>query len=147
MSTNVVFDGNKQQLIQLVPTLTTPAAGADFTYTIPSTPHAAYSLEAISLTLTTSATVANRLVRFKVTRSSTIISAFAAPAVTAASSTLTVFFQKVGASNTQSTSSTIAILPDLPPLLPGDILATFTLNLQAGDTLTVPVAWFVPVSL
>ena len=125
---------------QFVPTIANPAAGADWSYTVP----AGYSLqwESLRLTLTTDATVANRMVRIKITRGSTIIGSFMASAVTAANIILTITFEKGIPVNTVSTTSTLGVMPTLPPLLPGDVIATFILNLQPGDAITIIVPLF-----
>lgn len=129
--------------LQLVATPSNPAAGADFSYTTASTSvDPGLVLESLNIMLTTDANVANRLLRFRIKRGSTVLAAFAHTAVQAAGVGQTYYFVKNGTTSTASSTSVIVALPILPILLPGDVIESFILNKQAGDALTSPVLWF-----
>lgn len=135
------LNGQELYIPYTVVTPSSPAAGANSSYTVPT--GTGWILQAMSAQLVTSATVANRLLRFRLKRSSTVIASWAAPAVTAASQTLNTYFGKgQGAGNSVSSTSTLAPLPDLPPLQTGDVIESFILNIDTTDALTAIVMVF-----
>ena len=134
------INGNPSTLPQTVITPSSPAAGANLSYTILT--GTGWVLESMTCQLVTSATVANRLLRFRVKRGSNILGYWALGAVTAASQTLNAQFGKAHISNTVSSTSSTAALPTLPPLQTGDVIESFILNIDTTDALTAIVLLF-----
>ena len=121
---------------QFVVTVADPAAGADFSYTVPTT-STPQKLIAASYTLTTDANVANRLARVRVKRGSNTILMAAASSVQAADAVASNFWQYNVAVNVVASTSRVQVLPDQITLFPGDVIDSFLLNKQVGDQITL----------
>lgn len=128
--------------LQLVEAVANPGANTNFTYTVGALP---LILEAVHVTFTTDANVANRLFRFRVKRGANTLAFVSHTAVQAASLANTYSFTKGATTTTASSTSISVALPWLPVLLPGDIIESYILNLQATDAITNLVLWFTKV--
>lgn len=111
-----------------------PAAGADWTYTVPV--GQSLSVETLQFSLTTSAAVANRQVQVVIDDGTNELWRWVAPAVQAASTTV----EYVGAQSSVESSGVRAgvqsfELPNIV-LLPGYRVRTITTNIQAADQYT-----------
>jgi hypothetical protein len=124
----------------LVFTGTNPAAGAEISETVPAGQR--WKIKFISATLLTSAVVANRFPRLQFLRAGTMYARLPAGFVIPASSSMTALWANVGATNTISSTATIAVLPDLPPVEAGDVINTSTLVLDVADDWGAPVIYY-----
>lgn len=123
---------------QRVITVPTPAAGANFTTTVPG--GRAWVVKAINFTLTTDATVANRgpLVRVS-SEGRTVVEVAAEAAVTASSTAVITFGDGLGTESLLGTQTAPFIRDCL--VLPGDTIASAVVAIQLGDTLTAVNLW------
>lgn len=119
---------------QQVVSVSNPAAGADFSYTVPT--GSRWKLISASYTLTTDANVANRLARIRVKRGTPVILMAAASAVQAAGAAATNYFQLGAVVNVVASTSQIQVLSQYPTLVAGDVIDSFLLNKQAGDQIS-----------
>lgn len=119
---------------QQVVTVSNPAAGSNWSYTVPV--GSVWALEAVNYAISTSGTVSNRLPRVRVVRGANTIYVAVGAAVTAASSSATNFWAKGSVSSTTTTTSQTMPIMDCPTLIAGDVIDSHCLNLAAGDTLT-----------
>lgn len=123
---------------QRVITVPTPAAGIDFTTTVPG--GRAWVVKAINFTLTTDATVANRGPLVRVSSEGRTVVQVAAEAAVAASSTAVITFgDGLGTESLLGTQTAPFIRDCL--VLPGDIIASAVVAIVAGDTLTAINLW------
>jgi len=121
-------------------TLTTganPAAGAEISQTVPASER--WKIKSVTVTLVTSAVVANRLPRLIYTRSGTEYMRAPAGAVVAASITATLCWANFGMTQNNSVSAIQCSLPDAITLDLSDVIATSTLSLDPGDDYGAPV--------
>jgi hypothetical protein len=123
---------------ETIPTLanpTSPAAGADFSYTVPASRR--LRLYMMNLWLVTDANPANRTVYVDITRGGTklwrypVTTTFANQ--TASKTCGYVFGVGLAFSDAADQTDRQAPLPDEIELKAGDIIATHTTNIQAGD--------------
>lgn len=113
-----------------------PAAGADWSITVPA--GHAYRLLAVTATLTTSATVADRTPRFRLSDGDAVFLDIPAVAVQAAS--LAGVFSWARNLGSYALGSAQAVgIPDLI-LQPGWIASVLTDNLDSGDAWSAPIA-------
>lgn len=130
----VSINGQTLPPTQSVVSVSNPAAGADFSYTVPT--GSFYRLIAVNYTLTTDANVANRLGRVRVKRGTPTIAVAAGAAVVAAGSTRVYFWNLGTVANTVTATSDISPLVGFPTLVAGDVIDSFLLNKQVGDQLS-----------
>lgn len=113
-------------------TVANPAAGADWTQAVPV--GARWRLVSWAATLTTSATVANRLVRAQITDAGNIPYSWGAPTQAVPASTAAIVSALQSTTPPVATETSVAcVVPSNPYLFAGDKIGTNTLNIQAGD--------------
>jgi len=110
-----------------------PAAGVEATITVPD--NSQWLVHAMTTNLVTDATVADRRVLFRPTRSGVVMFEAAPEIVQPAS--LTFFYQVAdwGTSGGNRNGRILVPWPARVRLQPGDVITTETINLQAGDNL------------
>lgn len=118
-----------------------PAAGADFNFTTPANTRT--WVHALTATLTTSSTAANRLVNFQIKDTGTnLIWSFGSQVAQVAS---TVYVYNASECIVSSSAASVTMLVTFPSemyLLPGDAISSLTTNLQSGDQWSaIEVLW------
>ena len=109
-----------------------PAAGADFTVTVPG--EACWAVFSITATLTTSVAVANRVPVFRITDGTNTLQRYPSPAnITASLTTLISLLPELGYTSSAITQNTLTF--GLPPLylVAGQQIAVTTALLDAAD--------------
>lgn len=127
----------------IVNAISNPAAGANFTYTVPPGPPV--SLQAINATLVTSAAVANRRVLFQVKDASgNLDTEVQGSGIVPASTTLNAFLS-LGNTNNPNSTSGISLGP-VPPVTmqPGWTLSSAISLIDAGDQLSAITVTVLP---
>jgi len=116
---------------------TNPAAGAEISETVPT--GARWRVLSARLTLTTDATVVNRMAMLRITDGATVIAETQAPQVQVASLTYTYNFLRLGADRVLVQIGQIPIRMHDFILPAGYTIQTTTANLQAADDWAAPV--------
>ena len=125
------INGKDKPRILTTVTVSNPAAGADWSYTVPT--GGGRTLESVSYVFLNDAQAGNRLGRVRVRRGGVAIYQAAASAVTVANGTGTYSFAKGLVANTVTSTSPLNPLFKAPPLLAGDVIDSNCLNIQTGD--------------
>lgn len=115
-------------------TVATPAAGADWTITVPA--HTRWRVTAGTATLTTSATVANRIAQVKLDDGATAYFFGQPNQVVPASQTVSVNISRTSAPAATNNPNVSTLLPPESLIPSGHRISSSTTNIQAADTYT-----------